>query len=592
MSIYMPIDEQPGDGLGGSSNYPDPNSLGGSSPITVVDATHFDIRVPNTNLLAGIRAGTAYTGTASMSNVGASSSYRWAFGAFGGDQGYPQCVAYHQQRRVYASTNGMPQSVWMSRIGSYPDFGVSSPVQDDDAVRFTLNSGQLNAIRGMLSLRKLLLLTSDNEWIVGSGNNAAITPSAIQVDIQGYRGSSKLIPIGVGNVALYVQSKGQIIRDIGYEFASDSYSGNDLTVMASHLLQGKSIVDWAFQQAPFSCVWSVRNDGVLLGASYMREQQVIGWHRHDTDGMFESVCVIPEGNEDVPYFAVTRLVNGENRTFIERMQTRYFSDTRDAFFVDCGLTFDGRTGFRGTATDHTSTTMTVTGGTNWDETETLTITSSVPFFAFPGTTDVGDQIVFEAKDGSLYRLTIQGVTSATVATAIPNRALPPTYHGSAKVGWFVARNTVGGLGHLEGKTVSVLADGSKQSQKVVTGGTITLSPPAFIAHVGLPYTQDLETLEVLDNSQGVSIGKRKSIPSASVMVEETGAIWAGRDYDHLEERKSDNPTIYDAAPKTSTGTVKCSFSTTWSVNGSFVIRNTDPTPVTILGLIPDMVVGN
>ena len=594
MSIYQPIDDDGGTG-GGGGGYPDPNYRGGYSQIRVVDATHFDIMYPNANLLSGIKAGGSYSGTATAENSsGASSTYRWAFGAFGGEQGYPAAVAYHQQRRVFACTYGQPQTVWMSRVAAFPDFSKSSPILDDDAVTFTLNSGQLNAIRGMLSLRRLLLLTSDNEWVVSAGaNGGAITPSNIQVDLQGYRGSSKLPVLGVGNVALYVQSKGQIIRDIGYDFAEDSYKGNDLTVMAAHLVQGKQIVDWAWQQTPFSCIWMVRNDGVLLGATYMREQQVIGWHRHDTDGKFESVCVIPEGDEDVLYACVVRTIGGVEKRFIERMKTRFFSDRREAFFVDCGLTFDGRTGKRGTATNHSATTMTITGGTNWDYTENLTATSSAPFFAYPATTDVGDQIVFEDADGTIYRLTIIAVASATSATVRCNKTLPAAYRASARTDWYIARDRVAGLPHLEGKTVSIFADGSVQANKVVTGGAVTLNPPAYLAHVGLPFVSDLATLEVLDQTQGVSIGKRKSIQTASVMVEEAASFFAGRDFDHLEEKVADAPTTYDAdsfVPQT--GVLRISFPTPWALDGSMVIRNTDPTPITVLGLIPDMNVGS
>lgn len=589
MSVYHPIDDDPAGG-GGGGGYADPSYRGGSSTIRYVDATHFDIMSPNLLLLSGIQAGGSYSGTASSANSGASSTYRWAFGAFGGEQGYPAAVAYHQQRRVFACTYGNPQTVWMSRIAAFIDFGKSSPIQDDDAVIFTLNAGQLNAIRGMLSLRRLLLLTTDMEWTVsGSGNGGAVTPSDIQVDPQGYRGASKLPVLGVGNVALYVQSKGQIIRDVGYDFAEDSYKGNDLTVMASHLVQGKKIVDWAWQQAPFSCLWMVRNDGVLLGATYMREQQVIGWHRHDTDGTFESVCVIPEGDEDVLYACVVRTIGGVQKRFIERMHTRYFTDRREAFFVDSGLTFDGRSGYRGTATDHSATTMTVTGGTNWDYTEELTITSSASFFV--GATDVGDQVVFEDADGFVYRLTITSYTSGTVVKARPNRTLPAAYRGAARTDWYIARDSISGLDHLEGKTVAVFADGDVQSEKVVASGKVTLDSPAFIASIGLPFTSDIETLEVIEQSQGVTIGKNKQIPTASIMVEEAATFHVGRDFDHLEAQVAAPPALYDQPYESQSGVLRTSFPTRWGIDGSVCIRNTDPTPITILGIIPNVNVG-
>jgi hypothetical protein len=592
MGLIDPPLEAGGSGSGGWGGLSQ-GTFGGTSAISVINATTFDIISPDPLFIVALGTGGSYHGTYYATNAPlayANGSYHWAFGAFGGDEGYPQCVGYHQQRRVFASTKGRPQTVWMSRIGNFVDFGVSGLVLDDDAVRFTLNSGQLNAIRGMLSLRKLLLLTSDNEWVVGSGDSTkSITPSSIQADIQGYRGSSKLVPIGVGNVALYLQSKGKVVRDIGYDFASDSYTGNDLTVMASHLMEGHSVVDWAFAPSPSNVLWMVRDDGMLLGASYMKEQQVIGWHRHDTDGKYESVCVIPENGEDVLYVTVARTINGVEQRYVERMESRDIESAFDWFFVDCGLTFDGRTGFRGTATDHTATTLTLSGGTAWDDTETITCTASVALFNHPVGTDAGDAIVFEDANGQLYKFTILDTSSTTVATGMLNRVLPAAYRGVARTDWYFARNTISGLGYLEGKTVSILADGAEMAPQTVTDGAITLERPSFIVHVGLPITADIQTLELMDTQQGVTLGKKKSISGMSLMVDKSASIYAGRDFDHLEEQKNVDPTDYDAPTQIHTGMVKTSFSTSWGRDGSFVIRHTHPTPVSILALVPELV---
>ena len=177
-------------------------------------------------------------------------TYRWAFEAWGNTQGYPSAVTYYQQRMVFANTPAQPQTVWMSRTGAFPDFGTSNPVLDDDAITFTIASRQVNAIRHMIALDKLVLLTSGGEWVVGGGDNDVLTPSSISTRIQGYRGSSLRPPIAIGNTALYLQDKGSTVRDLGYEFASDSYTGNDLTVLSSHLVEGYQITDWTYQQVP------------------------------------------------------------------------------------------------------------------------------------------------------------------------------------------------------------------------------------------------------------------------------------------------------------------------------------------------------
>ena len=62
-----------------------------------------------------------------------------------------------------------------------------------------------------------------------------------------------------------------------------------------------------------------------------------------------------------------------------------------------------------------------------------------------------------------------------------------TYRGEAK-------KEITGLTWLEGETVSILADGAVEPQQVVKDGKITLTYPAEIVHVGLPFIADMKTL--------------------------------------------------------------------------------------------------
>ena len=102
-------------------------------------------------------------------------------------------------------------------------------------------------------------------------------------------------------------------------FESNGYRGNDLTIFASHLFDLFTLSDWDYQQVPNSIVWIVRNDGQVLGLTYIPEQQILGWHHHDFgDDLAENVATIPEGNEDLPYFVVNRTINGTTKRYIER----------------------------------------------------------------------------------------------------------------------------------------------------------------------------------------------------------------------------------------------------------------------------------
>src|SRR5207245_5783716 len=105
-------------------------------------------------------------------------------------------------------------------------------------------------------------------------------------------------------------------------------------------------VDMAYQETPDSVIWIPREDGLLIGLTFVPslnpDQQVYAWHQHTTDGSFEHVACVPEGTEDAAYFVVKRTVNGQTQRYIERMASRAVSDVRLGVFLDSALTFDGR----------------------------------------------------------------------------------------------------------------------------------------------------------------------------------------------------------------------------------------------------------
>ncbi|MDE3244445.1 MAG: hypothetical protein KGN80_00045 [Acidobacteriota bacterium] len=556
----------------------------------VLDADHVELDrsvaiswVPPVNFFKNL------TGLATST---ATNTYRWQFGAWGGAQGWPSVVTYHQGRRTFAATPLQPHTIWGSRVDSYDDFSTSVPVQDDDAITWTLASSQVDGVRGLLSMDKLMLLTAGANWAAGSGD--PLTPGNIPVRIQGFRGSSHVQPMGVGNSVVYIQDKNQIIRDLAYDFASDRYDGDDLTVFAAHLTENRTIVEWAYQQHPFGIIWSVRDDGALLGLTYMREEKVVGWHWHDTNGCFESVCCVSEGQEDAVYVIVYRKINNVVKRYIERFNTRLITNIEDAFFVDCGLTYDGR---------NTAgiTTCTLTGGTTWDVEDSLTATFSTAVWS--GSSDIGDQIVMKDADGeTVYRFTVTAYTSPTVVTVRPNRNIPAGYQAVARTDWSIARDTLSGLDHLEGKYVSVLSDGfvearaavqgeTEQNGLLVSGGIITLSQPGSVVQVGLPIIGDLKTLSVSVLGQENVVDKKKAIPAVRAQLLESRSFFVGRDVNHLWEAKERSTEAYALPIRLQDGVVSIFISTPWSPDGSICVRQLNPLPLTITSIIPEVHVG-
>lgn len=261
----------------------------------------------------------------------------WQEGAWSDVNGYPQTVGFYQERMCFAATKKEPQTLWFSKTGDYYNFGTSSPVVDDDAITITLASRQVNTIQHLISLESLIVLTSGAEWRIDGGSGSALTPTSISARPQGYRGSAHIEPIIIGNMILFVQALGNRVRDLGYSFESDSYTGNDLTIMAYHILEGHTIKSWAYQQEPDSICWIALDDGSLVSLTYLREHEVVAWARHPTDGTIESIASIQTSNTSEVYFVTTR----HGIRMVEYMQNEKIVSPEDAYFVDAGITVTG-----------------------------------------------------------------------------------------------------------------------------------------------------------------------------------------------------------------------------------------------------------
>jgi hypothetical protein len=513
---------------------------------------------------------------------------------FSGAGNYPSTVTYIQQRLGFANTTNDPEKAWLSRTGFFKNFTISSPIQDDDAVTFSLAGRQVNAVKHLVDIGQLVTFTTAGEWSVAGDSAGIIKPAEVNPKQHSYNGSSSLAPIVISGNAIYVQARGSIVRDLGFDYTIDGYRGNDLTIFSAHMFDGYELVDWDYQQVPHSVIWAARSDGTLLGLTYVREQQVLAWHRHDFDGgVVENVCVVPEGNEDYLYLVINRTINGRATRYIERMATRFISGTSvtDSIFVDSCRTYDGRN-------TNLSRTMTISGGTNWTYDESLTLTCSASFFKGG---DVGNEIHITGSDGTFIRLSVTGYTSATVVTVSPNKTVPVAMRSAAITDWSRAIKTIRGFHHIEGESVSVLADGyvvanpnnDAYTELTVTDGSIEFDNAYSVIHVGKPYTSDLETLDV-DSPEGESIiGSKKKVTEVFMHVEKSRGIWVGASdpgddtLEGLTELKIRNDEGYDDPVALQTGVVDVIIRAEWNSNGRVFVRQSDPLPLTVLSISPD-----
>lgn len=291
-------------------------------------------------LITGYTSATQVTGTVKKQLASTEATKDYQFASWSQKNGFPTCAGFFEDRLVFAGSKAEPQTFWASKTGDYYNFGTSIPALDNDAITATLNGGQMNGIKAIIAFGEMILLTAGGEYKV-TGNGKPITGENVLSQAQEYRGISDVLPVTVGSRIVYLQQQGNLIRDLAYSYDVDKYTGDDLNLLASHLFERHKITSMTYQQTPNSIVWCTRDDGVLLGLTYLKEQDVYAWHQHSTaHGKFINVCAISGPQEDELYCVVER----EGNYYVERMEAREASaEPQDQYFVDSGITVNGNT---------------------------------------------------------------------------------------------------------------------------------------------------------------------------------------------------------------------------------------------------------
>lgn len=271
--------------------------------------------------------------------------WMWSESAWGGGNGFPRSVTFFEDRLWWGGAAADPQTFWASRTQRYEDHETFD--EDDSALVFTLNTDDVNLIEWMRAQKVLQLGTAGGEFIV-SGGEGGITPGNITAVRHSSYGSKEFVPPeSVEQVTLFAQRAGRKVRELVFDFETESYLGLDLTILSDHVTITR-IRKMAFAQEPNRILWCVLEDGQLVAMTYERGQEVVAWHRHPIGGTavdVESVAVIPhpDGDRDQVWLVVKRTINGGTKRYVEYFEQDWLRTQaiEDGLFVDSGLTYDG-----------------------------------------------------------------------------------------------------------------------------------------------------------------------------------------------------------------------------------------------------------
>lgn len=509
------------------------------------------------------------------------STTNWAEGSWSDVNGWPARVTFHQQRLFFARTDQEPQNVWGSKSFSFEDFAVDGGA-DDDAINIQLASNESNDIKWLFPISQSLIAGSyGGEFAIQTGDGSPLTPATTNVTKETSWGSEAVVPKRVGNFAYYIQRFGRKVRELFFDFNLNGYKSIDRTILSPHIC-GDGIVDLAYQQNPDTMIWAVTSEGTISTMTREVDQDVTGWARQTTTGNYESIATIPsatEPNDEVWVVVKRTLASGAERRYIERFKSQIVPDRKDmCFYVHSGLTYDAY------ATDLLPTGATIslsaTAGT------TVTVTSSVAYFA---SNDIGQRIRAINTDGeTVGELLINAFTSSTVVNGEVKYTFSATSYSTGT--WGLSVSSISGLDHLEGLTVTVLADGGlDKPDKVVSGGAISLAYNYFVITAGLPYTQKIQTLpQEIGSERGTAQGKIQRISQVGFKVNNSHTgFYYGKDEDNLDKVQfRQGSTLMGVPEALYTGIIpNLSFNGDYAYGAQMWVENLDPLPIELLSII-------
>lgn len=519
---------------------------------------------------------------------------------------YPSVPSYLFQRAVQANTLNAPDDYFMSQPGKYLNMDSSIPITDGDAIIGNPWAQQINGIQFIQPmLSAAVIFTGGGTWLLsgGGGVGTPFTPTSQQATPQEYNGiSSTVPPITVNSEILYVQSLGSVVRDLSYNYFTQRCTSTDVTVLSSHLFEKFQLTQWAYAQNPFYLFWCVRNDGAALSFTFIKEQEVQAWARHDTNGLFVSVCSVTEPPINAVYWIVKRFVNGAWYYYSERFDNRLWETVEDSFCVDAGLSYPQ---------PEPNATLTPSGATG-----IITLMASNAVFT---NDNVGDVV---RVGGGI--MDVVSFISTTILTAIvrdnqPITATVPNDPNNTPIpqtvgNWTITTPTtiVTGLNHLIGLQVAILADGGVVDNQTVvqfSDGTvgITLPQPASSITVGLPFLPQLQSMYLDPPSQSTIQTKRKSINAVAVRVESTRGISVGTNqpnqsttpnggnpvWSNMTELKMRNSTIFAGQPvPLETDDFYLPVQGGWNEHGQIAIQQSYPLPANISAVVTYYNVGD
>ena len=564
--------------------------------VLIVKVTEDTLIVSPSDDLADEAAGSGHTISGKLA-----ADDKFALGAFSETTGFPSCIAFYEERLTFAATLSQPQTLFFSVGGSFEDF--ASGDKDDSALTYTIGSNEINVIRYLSSSRSLLVGTQASEFAVrASGTDEPITPTNAQIKQQSAHGSSEVEPVKVGHTVLFVQRAGRKVRELTYNFNSDTYIAPDMSILAEDITE-TGIVDMTYQQEPDSVVWCALTDGSMACMTYQREEKVVGWHKHKIGGISGNCTVTATDFSNIAVGTTLKLTksDGTKVTFTSEAVSgsspasslgfrpnESNNTTADNIFTAINAHADF------TVANPAANVVTIFETTR-PGAGALSITSSddvrlavtsqshalvESVVAVPSSTEDELYLIVNRTIGGATKRYVEHIKNFDFGTDVSDAFF--TDSGLSYGG--VPASTLSGLAHLEGEPVVVLEEGSTHPDRQVASAAITLTRSTTKAHVGLKNESTLTTMRLeAGSTDGTAQGKIKRIDEVTVRFFRTvNALVGGQETELDRIPFRSGADAMNVAIPLFDGDKEIEFPSGFDQDSFVVIRQDLPLPMTVI----------
>jgi hypothetical protein len=287
---------------------------------------------------------TQVTATVLVTLGGTGASDAYAESAWSDRRGFPRSVTFYNRRLLFGGSTSRPDTFWASQTSDFYQFEpIGTGPSDPQA--FTLSSDRLNEIQWMNGGKKLTIGTTSGEHVGEFREDG--TEIFVQFFQETTHGSAYIQPQRVGYAIPFIQRSQRRVRELVFDFNSDSYVANDLTLLKEDIAEGywnlnydeNKIINTAYTETPFPCVWAFDDSGKLYSCTRERNQQIAAWATHVIGGTLDgetitgfvgspdyharvvSICSTPspDNTYDRLFLVVQRDIDGATDWYLEYM---------------------------------------------------------------------------------------------------------------------------------------------------------------------------------------------------------------------------------------------------------------------------------